>query len=47
LKKEEGPEGTGKIPFWIEGIQHPGETIFVPGNWWHAVLNLDLTVAIT
>jgi ribosomal protein L16 Arg81 hydroxylase len=31
----------------VECILESGEMIFVPRGWWHIVLNLDYTVAVT
>ncbi len=31
----------------LECIVNPGELIFVPHNWWHMVINLDESIALT
>lgn len=32
---------------FYEGIQKPGDVIYVPGQWWHGVVNLKDAVAVT
>ena len=36
--------GDGQL---IEGVCHAGEVMYIPSGWWHLVINLDDSVALT
>jgi hypothetical protein len=44
MKERKNPD-LSKRP--LEGIAHPGDVIFVPQGYWHMVVNLEDTIAIT
>lgn len=33
--------------YCLIGCTYPGETIYVPSNWWHSVINIEDSVAMT
>jgi len=36
-----------QVPGCLEGICREGEVIHVPSQWWHLVINLESTIALT
>jgi histone arginine demethylase JMJD6 len=47
IKEDERNKPGGPTLGMREVMQYPGETIFVPNGWHHAVLNLEDTMAVT
>ncbi|CAO1614693.1 unnamed protein product [Sympodiomycopsis kandeliae] len=38
------PQGSGQL---LQGICNAGETVYVPSGWWHLVINLSESIALT
>lgn len=38
---------TAEKQYCLIGCTYPGETIYVPSNWWHSVINIEDSVAMT
>jgi len=41
------PQVNPELEGCIDFIQEPGETVYIPNGWWHNVVNLELSVAVT
>ena len=48
LRAAASSSATSPIPALpVAGVQLPGDVVFIPAGWWHQVLNLEDSVAVT